>query len=91
MALTPCLNCGTLSRSGRCPTCTSYYRKVTGSQAWKRTRAYVRARDGECADCGATAGLQVHHEIPVGDGGDPFDADQLVLLCGDCHNQFTFA
>jgi 5-methylcytosine-specific restriction endonuclease McrA len=61
-----------------------------GSRAWKVTRAYARARDGECVECGTTTDLQVDHLDPVGDGGNPFEVERVVTLCRRCHNQFPF-
>jgi hypothetical protein len=30
--------------------------------------------------------LEVHHIIPISDGGDEFDLNNLVTLCFDCHH-----
>jgi hypothetical protein len=31
-------------------------------------------------------GLEVHHIIPISEGGPEFDLDNLVTLCFDCHH-----
>lgn len=40
----------------------------------------ARLFGGECHDV-----LDVHHLIPVADGGDPFDVDNLVTACHSHH------
>lgn len=61
---------------------------------WREVREEVLARDGhECRFCGVTneqheeeygRGLDVHHIIPEGDGGDDVP-NNLVALCRSCH------
>jgi len=31
--------------------------------------------------------IYVHHRIPVGLGGDPFDTDNMVVVCSRCHGE----
>jgi hypothetical protein len=52
-----------------------------------RLRRLVLSRDGfrcQADRCGRTQHLQVHHRIPVGEGG-PTVPDNLVTLCSRCH------
>ncbi|GAA1930825.1 hypothetical protein GCM10009716_42800 [Streptomyces sodiiphilus] len=54
-----------------------------------KLRHQVLGRDNKtCQDCGATPGqgsvLQVHHKLPVHQGGTN-DMDNLVTLCSNCH------
>ncbi|MFB7290720.1 HNH endonuclease [Actinacidiphila glaucinigra] len=54
-----------------------------------KLRYEILERDNKtCRDCGRIPGqgvsLQVHHVLPVHQGGDN-DADNLVTLCSDCH------
>lgn len=56
----------------------------------------ITHQHGRCADCGkvvavledsrwkCTQGGQVHHKVPLCDGGTE-DIDNLVLLCESCH------
>lgn len=49
-------------------------------------RKKVYARDGyRCALCDSTVGLQIHHVIPRGCGGNstPYN---LITLCAYCHS-----
>lgn len=82
-----CLRCRTLIRTGSyCADCHRVGKRLYGSPAWKRTRAMARLRDGnQCVKCGTTEKLDVHHEQPVREGGNPFDLDNLVTLCARCH------
>lgn len=38
----------------------------------------------ECANCGSSINLQLHHIVPIAKGGTN-SAGNLVTLCGDCH------
>jgi hypothetical protein len=53
-----------------------------------RRRALIKARGGACEICGATSAdrvLQVHHRIPVLQGGDDSELN-LQVLCFVCHH-----
>jgi hypothetical protein len=60
---------------------------------WADARARALARDGhrctvarllggECSDR-----LDVHHLVPVREGGDPFDVDNLLSCCSSHHGR----
>ena len=56
-----------------------------------RTRAYQRLRrrildanGWRCTKCGRAGRLELHHAIPVADGGDDSEAN-LIPLCRPCH------
>lgn len=56
---------------------------------WKQIKAFVRARDGVCRDCGKTPeengrALDVHHTDPFRFSGDN-DPEKLQALCRSCH------
>jgi hypothetical protein len=56
------------------------YAKLTND-----TRKAVYRRDGwQCAICGSTRFLQIHHYIHRGCGGSD-DPMNLITLCSDCH------
>lgn len=51
------------------------------------TRKAIYRRDGyQCALCGCTRYLQIHHVVPRGEGGSDFP-DNLITLCSTCHAQ----
>lgn len=51
------------------------------------TRKAVYRRDGwQCALCGNTRYLQIHHYVPRGEGGSD-DPMNLITLCSVCHAQ----
>lgn len=59
---------------------------------WQQTRAQALARDGNTCSVArlfrgacSTAPLHVHHIVPVSDGGDPFDLDNLASTCSVHH------
>jgi 5-methylcytosine-specific restriction endonuclease McrA len=59
--------------------------KVLGTKKWKNKRLSVLQRDGyECYVCGGQAD-QVDHIIPRVKGGDVFDDDNLMAICGRCN------
>ena len=59
--------------------------KVLGTKKWKNKRLSVLQRDGyECYLCGGQAD-QVDHIIPRVKGGDVFDDDNLMAICGRCN------
>jgi 5-methylcytosine-specific restriction endonuclease McrA len=47
-------------------------------------RNHVRQRDQVCVQCGGTDQLEVHHRIPLNDGGSNA-LDNLELRCKTCH------
>lgn len=50
-------------------------------------RTRIVRRDGEaCLRCGDRDSLEVHHIIPVSDGGEKED-DNLATLCESCHKK----
>ena len=56
------------------------------SLRWQRLRLYVLRRDNwTCAKCGGEVLLEVHHIQEVAAGADPFDPDNLEVLCRNCH------
>lgn len=51
----------------------------------KRSRfLYDGGRPQACSKCDYVA-TDLHHIVPISDGGDPYDEDNLVALCNDCH------
>lgn len=57
------------------------------SHVWGRVRAAVLDRDDyrcQTDGCQRTA-TEVHHRVPVAQGGAMFDETNLVSLCRDCH------
>ena len=61
-------------------------RKVYRSPRWELVRRSVLARDKwRCTSCGLPGRLQIHHVLPLDEGGAPFDADNLRALCTICH------
>jgi 5-methylcytosine-specific restriction endonuclease McrA len=91
MALTPCLDCGTLTRnSSRCSPCAAKRDNwrarggIRSGWAWGELRAQVRARDCVCVRCGSTDRLEVHHRIPLARGGTN-EISNLELRCRQCH------
>jgi 5-methylcytosine-specific restriction endonuclease McrA len=84
-----CLDCQRRITTGtRCHTCNQTYRQVIGTQQWRRTSQHIRYRDNHrCTNCGATEDLQVHHQHPVRQGGNPYNTTYLITLCRSCHNK----
>jgi 5-methylcytosine-specific restriction endonuclease McrA len=84
--------------TGKCPTCFRTYererarakpqRRARNSAAFKKLREVAKARDGHrCRRCGSTEQLEAHELVPLLEGGNPFDLDNLVTLCAVCHRK----
>jgi 5-methylcytosine-specific restriction endonuclease McrA len=94
-----CLHCGRHYQPpgirGRCKDCGRAYdqrhsieRRTRNSAKWQQARAAARRRDGErCTNCGSSERLQVHHIVPLAEGGEKFALSNLTTLCSDCHAQ----
>lgn len=64
----------------------SRHHKKISSRAWDRHRRQVLDRDGwRCQNCGRAGLLEVHHPVPIAEGGDIFAMDNCVTLCRGCH------
>jgi 5-methylcytosine-specific restriction enzyme A len=69
------------------------------SARWKAfAKALIKQRGRECQDPACTKPdfgrgemMFCDHGIELKDGGDPFDASQIVLRCGSCHTRKTAA
>ncbi len=80
-----CLGCRRLTNNGSyCPQCWRVRRKIRTGWAWGEIRNHIRRRDRVCVNCGGLEGLQVHHRIPLAEGGNN-TLDNLELLCRNCH------
>ena len=78
---------------GRCPVCQAdrikvrdwrSRRKIKSGWEWGRIRDQIHRRDRLRVVCGATPGLEVHHRIPLAQGGSN-RLDNLELRCHDHH------
>lgn len=59
---------------------------TTEQNLWSKVGRRVKRRDGgECVECGSDENLHVHHIVPVYEGGDRFDPENLETLCASCH------
>jgi 5-methylcytosine-specific restriction endonuclease McrA len=91
---------GGYHRAGKCQACTRTYErtksrerrassaavKARDSRTWQRARALAKQRDGgRCVRCGASERLEVHHVVPIEQGGERFMLSNLVTLCRSCH------
>ena len=61
-------------------------RKVYYMPAWKKVRQMMLDKAGyRCSRCSAVGALEVHHKKSLAEGGEPFDVENLVVLCRNCH------
>lgn len=62
-------------------------------KAWKRTRNYVLSEEPLCRECSkkklVVPATDVDHILPISDGGNPWDLDNLQPLCSRCHKRKT--
>ena len=53
---------------------------------WAQVRRRVFDRNGyRCKVCGKAGKLECDHVIPLEDGGDMWDPDNLQAICRGCH------
>jgi 5-methylcytosine-specific restriction protein A len=59
------------------------------NKRWVRIRRIKLQRDPLCERCQeeglVTEATEVHHIIPISDGGDPYSMKNLMSLCHRCH------
>ena len=59
------------------------------TKRWALTRRSVLMRDEfTCAQC-QRWGDQVDHLVPLAEGGEPYDLNNLQTLCSSCHGKKT--
>ena len=67
--------------------------KLYATPRWRKYRkSYIMRQGGECESCGATpldSHLHLDHIKPLADGGEPYDTNNLQLLCIQCHGKKT--
>lgn len=81
-----CIICGGQLQKGRrkycSEKCANWWMEM-GVLDWNRIREKVLERDNyTCQDCGKKEKLEVHHILPIKAGGEEFDEDNCVSLCG---------
>ena len=54
---------------------------------WRQVRRLKLAHNPICELCEGWRGLTVHHIVPIEDGGELLDMDNLQTLCRDCHEK----
>lgn len=65
---------------------------VKNDARWRQVRAQVRERDNyRCRQCGSAGRVEVDHVVPVAAGGEPYDLNNLQVLCRPCHHAKTRA
>ena len=53
---------------------------------WQVFRQWCIKRAGfKCSNCGNAGRLEVHHKVPVSQGGIWFDPNNVEVLCRRCH------
>ena len=60
---------------------------IYGTRRWWRLRVRVIQRDGgRCCKCEKVGGsIEVHHIVPIKEGGPVWKIDNLESLCRLCH------
>lgn len=51
---------------------------------WQRFRWDYMRHHHDCEWCGEPA-QELHHKVPLKDGGEPYDVNNVVALCRVCH------
>jgi 5-methylcytosine-specific restriction protein A len=56
-------------------------------RTWQKARLMYLRRNPLCAKCRTHLDLQVHHKVPISEGGSRLDPKNLETLCGTCHKK----
>jgi 5-methylcytosine-specific restriction endonuclease McrA len=79
-----CLRCQRPTEHGSlCPDCQRTRRGTNNGWRWTEIKGYVRRRDQTCVQCGSSEDLQVHHRVPLAEGGSN-TLSNLELRCKNC-------
>lgn len=63
------------------------YAEVYRTREWRFARWKAKQEAGHrCQGCGAAGRLEVHHRKRLSDGGEPYAAENLIVLCRRCHH-----
>ena len=55
---------------------------------WRKVRTMQLGNEPMCADCPGLA-TEVHHVVPLSQGGSRLDLANLMSLCKSCHSRRT--
>lgn len=92
----PCVTCGELSQTTRCPdhTPTPYPKAPTAERgygaAWQRLSRRARAIQGYCSDCGTTDDLTTDHSEQAwarAERGLPIRLVDVDVVCRTCNGR----
>jgi len=66
------------------------YKEQLQTKAWREFRKEViNMCEGQCVGCGSNHNLHVHHKTYIkGRKAWQYGTDNMLLLCGDCHNRY---
>jgi 5-methylcytosine-specific restriction protein A len=90
--------CSALVDSGRCPEHARIQPNVIRSKEkgriydrrrWRILRRTKLSSAPICEECGNALAAEVHHVIPIEDGGDPWVMSNLSSTCKPCHSKIT--
>jgi len=67
--------------------------RLYSSSRWRKyRRSIIERRGGMCAHCNATPlDMHIHldHIKPLAQGGEPYDEENIQILCRECHGKKT--
>ena len=81
-----CINCGNLLKGRQRSWCSKecsdgFWEK----HDWNSIRAHCIREHPFCIRCNIRQTEEIHHIVPISEGGDVFDRDNLMPLCYPCH------
>ena len=64
--------------------------KIYNTSRWQRLRKLILSRNPICQanDCNNLSS-HVDHIVPMADGGEPYELENLQALCASCHSRKT--
>ena len=74
-----------LSLTGHSVGVSGHHRRLDGQRWAAARRVALEAAGWRCERCGAAGALEAHHKKPLHLGGEPYQLDNLIVLCRSCH------
>ena len=84
-----CRECGkklSTNRWGYCEKHTDFFwcRRLV----WQHFSSFIAYRDEyKCVLCGGKKDIEIHHKVPISEGGLQFDPENCITLCYKCHKR----
>lgn len=69
----------------RYPSELSRHHNLRKNEEMRKLQRSLRAEGASCERCTVATASELHHKVPLAQGGAPFDLDNIEKLCAGCH------